>query len=186
MHWMIEVEVKAHVNDPKLVERSIIALGASPIGIEAQVDTYYSVPYRDFAETDEAIRIRVQGNKSFLTYKGPKMDSVSKTRKEYEVEVNDADCMGDILSSLGFAPVATIVKKRKKYRLVDFIISLDEVRNLGDFIEVEVSLMDSKSHEDKVESIFRLFEKLGIGRDESIRKSYLEMIRERSLIVGLS
>ncbi|MDP2841008.1 MAG: class IV adenylate cyclase [Candidatus Methanoperedens sp.] len=177
---MIEVEVKARVNDPKLVERSIIALGASPIGIEAQADTYYSAPYRDFAKTDEALRIRVQDNKCFLTYKGAKLDTISKTRKEYEVEVNDADNMGNILSSLSFTPVATIVKKRKKYRLGDFIISLDEVRNLGDFMEVEVSIRDSKSHEDKVESIFRLFEKLGVSRDESIRKSYLEMILEKS------
>ncbi len=177
---MIEVEVKARVLDPKLVERSIIALGASPIGIEAQADTYYGAPYRDFAKTDEALRVRVQDNKYFLTYKGPKMDSVSKTRKEYEVEFNDAESMGNILSSLGFSPVATLVKKRKKFRLGDFLISLDEVRKLGDFMEVEVSLRDSKSHEDKVESIFRLFEKLGINRDKSIRKSYLEMMLEMS------
>lgn len=176
---MIEVEVKAHINDPKLVERSIIALGASPIGIEEQVDTYYSAPHRDFANSDEALRIRVQDNNCFLTYKGPKMDRISKTRKEYEVEVNDAESMGIILSSLSFAPVATLVKKRKKYRLGDFIISLDDVRNLGDFIEVEVSLKDSKSYEDKVESIFKLFEKLDISRDDSIRKSYLEMILEK-------
>jgi len=173
---MIEVEVKARVYDPGLMERSIIAMGASTIGIEVQVDTYYSAPYRDFAKTDEALRIRVQDNKCFLTYKGARMDSISKTRKEYEVEVNDADNMGNILSSLNFTPVATIVKRRKKYRLGDFIISLDEVRNLGNFMEVEVSIRDSTSHEDKVESIFRLFEKLGISRDDSIRKSYLEMI----------
>jgi adenylate cyclase class 2 len=177
---MIEVEVKTRINDPKLVERSIIALGASPVGIEAQADTYYSAPYRDFAKTDEALRIRVQDNKCFLTYKGARMDSISKTRKEYEVEVNDTDNIGNILSSLNFTPVATIVKKRKKYRLEDFIISLDEVRNLGNFMEVEVSIRDSKSHEEKVESIFRLLKKLGVSRNESIRKSYLEMILEKS------
>lgn len=177
---MIEVEVKARIKDPKGVERSIIALGASPTGIETQADTYYSAPYRDFAKTDEALRIRVQDNKYFLTYKGPRMDTISKTRKEYEIEVNDADCMGDILSSLGFAPVATIVKRRKKYRLGDFIVSLDDVRNLGYFIEAEVSIGDSKSHEDKVDSIFRLFEKLGINKEESIRASYLEMILAKS------
>ncbi len=177
---MIEVEVKARASDNKLVERSIIELGASPIGIETQADTYYSAPYRDFGKTDEALRVRVQDNKYFLTYKGPKMDGVSKTRKEYEVEFNDAGSMGNILSSLGFAPIATIVKKRKMFRLGDFLISLDEVRKLGDFIEVEISIRDSKSHEDKVESIFRLFEKLGINREESIRKSYLEMILEKS------
>ncbi len=177
---MIEVEVKMRINDPKLVERSIIVMGAVPVGIEAQADTYYRAPFRDFAKTDEALRVRVQDKKYFLTYKGPRMDSVSKTRKEYEVEVNDADILGNILSSMNFSPVATIVKKRKKYRLGEFIISLDKVRELGDFIEVEVSLQDSKSHEEKVESIFRLFEKLGLGRDESIRKSYLEMMLEIS------
>ena len=177
---MIEVEVKAQVNDPKHAERSIVALGASPIGIETQADTYYSVPYRDFEKTDEALRIRVQNNKYFFTYKGPKMDSVSKTRTEYEVEVNDADVLGNILSSMSFVPVATIVKRRKKYRMGDFIISLDEVRNLGDFMEIEVSIRDSKYHEEKLEGIFRLFEKLGIAREASIRKSYLEMILEKS------
>src|SRR4030067_1920043 len=110
---MIEVEVKARVNDQKQAERTIIALGASPIGIETQADTYYSVPYRDFAKTDEALRVRVQNNKYFFTYKGPKMDSVSKTRKEYEVEVNDTDDLGNILSSMSFVQVATIVTRRK-------------------------------------------------------------------------
>ncbi len=175
---MIEVEVKTRINDPKLAERSIIAMGAVPIGIESQVDTYYSATFRDFSKTDEALRVRVQDNKYFLTYKGPKIDGISKTRKEYEIEVNDADILGNILSSLNFTPVATIVKKRKKYRLGDFIISLDDVRKLGNFMEIEIPVHDSKSHEEKVESVFRLFEKLGISRDESIRKSYLEMMLE--------
>ena len=39
---MIEIEIKARVEDPKDMERSIIALGAEPIGIENQADTYYN------------------------------------------------------------------------------------------------------------------------------------------------
>ena len=172
---MIEVEVKARINDPKHIERSIIAIGATPIGIENQADTYYNTSSRDFAQTDEALRIRVQDNKYFLTYKGPKMDTVSKTRKEFEVEINDANNMGNILSSLGFFPVATIVKKRKRYRIGDFFIALDNVRNLGDFIEVEIDLRDSRNYEEKVEIIFKFIEKLGIDRASTVRESYLEM-----------
>jgi adenylate cyclase class 2 len=172
---MIEVEVKARVEDPKDVERAIIALGAAPIGIENQADTYYNTPFHDFAKTDEALRIRVQDNKYLLTYKGPKMDRFSKTREEFEVEINDANNMGNILSSLGFFPVATIVKKRKKYRMGDFFIAIDNVRNLGDFIEVEINLKESRNYEEKVESIFRFIEKLGISRDSTVRESYLEM-----------
>lgn len=173
---MIEIEVKARLDDPKQMERTVIALGASPLGIESQADTYYNTPYRDFGKTDEALRIRVQDGVSFLTYKGPKMDRVSKTRKEFQTGINDANTMGNILSSLGFFPVATVTKKRKNFRLGDFFISLDEVRNLGDFIEIEMSVKDSWNYEEKVESIFKLIEKLGISRESTIRSSYLEMV----------
>ncbi len=173
---MIEIEVKARVDDPKRLERAIVALGATPIGIENQTDTYYNSQYNDFGKTDEALRIRVQDGSYFLTYKGPKMDRVSKTRKEFQVDINDADGMGKILTSLGFFSVATVTKKRKNFRLGDFIIALDDVRNLGNFMEIEIAVKDSKKYEEKVELIFKFIEKLGISRKSTIRSSYLEMI----------
>ncbi|MCX9080940.1 MAG: class IV adenylate cyclase [Candidatus Methanoperedens sp.] len=177
---MIEIEVKAFVEDPKKMERSIIELGATPIGIESQADTYYNAPYRDFGKTDEALRIRVQDGESMLTYKGPKMDFISKTRKEVQTKILDTESMGNILSSLGFFPVATVSKKRKNFRIGDFTISLDEVRNLGNFIEVEITVKDPRNHTEKVESIFKFIAKLGITRESTIRKSYLEMILEKN------
>ena len=177
---MIEIEVKAGVEDPKSIERCIIELGATPIGIETQADTYYNAPDRDFGKTDEALRIRVQDGKSVLTYKGPKMDAISKTRKEVQTEIKDTDNMGNILSALGFFPVATVSKKRKNFRIGDFYISLDEVRNLGHFIEVEIAVKDPRNYEEKVESIFKFMAKLGIDRESTIRKSYLEMVLEKN------
>ncbi len=175
---MIEVEVKACVKDPKKVERSIIELGAVPVGIENQADTYYNSSSRDFEKTDEALRMRVHDQKYFLTYKGPKMDNISKTREEYQVEINDVNSMGSMLSALGFFPVGTVIKKRKNYRMGDFHISLDDVRNLGNFIEIEIPAKNPRNYEGKVESIFKIIEKLGITRESTIRKSYLEMILE--------
>lgn len=176
---MIEIEVKAHVDDARKMERAIIALGATPIGIQGQADTYYNALHRNFEKTDEALRIRVEDGDAFLTYKGPKIDKVSKTRQEFQTVINEPETMGNILSSLGFFPVATVTKRRKNYRLGDFFISLDEVRNLGNFIEIEISVKDSKNYQEKVESIFKFIEKLGINRDDTIRSSYFEMILEK-------
>lgn len=177
---MIEVEVKVSVEDPKQMERSIIELGATPIGIDAQADTYYNAPHRDFGKTDEALRIRVQDGHSILTYKGPKMDDVSKTRKEVQVQIDDTENIGNILSSLGFFPVAIVTKKRKNFRIGDFYIALDEVRDLGNFMEVEITVKDPKNFREKVESIFKFMAKLGIKRESTIRKSYLEMMLEKN------
>ena len=177
---MIEIEVKARVEDPRKLERAIIAFGATPLGIVKQADTYYNSPNRDFGDTDEALRIRVEDGESFLTYKGPKLDKVSKTREEFQTEINDVSTMGNILSSLGFIPVATVIKKRKNFRIGDFLIALDEVRNLGDFVEIELNAKNSNNCEEKVETLLKFIEKLGISRKVTIRKSYLEMILERS------
>jgi len=84
--------------------------------------------------------------------------------------------MGNILTSLGFIPVATVTKRRKYYRLGDFFISLDEVHDLGSFIEIEIPVKNSKNYEEKVESILKIIEKLGLDRTTTIRESYLEMI----------
>lgn len=176
---MIEIEVKVGLNDPKRVERSLIAFGATPIGIEEQADTYYNSPERDFGKTDEALRIRGGDKEFYLTYKGPKLDKVSKTRTEVEVSINDAYSMGEILSALGFTPVRNVVKKRKKYRLGELLISLDEVRGLGSFMEVEFLAKDSHSNNEKLESIFKFIEKLGISRESTIRESYLEMMLKK-------
>ena len=49
-----------------------------------QVDTYFSHPARDFAATDEALRIRSIDQENFVTYKGPKLDATTKTRREID------------------------------------------------------------------------------------------------------
>ncbi len=177
---MIEIEVKAMVEDPKQMERSLIELGATPIGIEIQADTYYNAPHKDFKKTDEALRIRIQDGKAILTYKAPKIDAISKTRTEIQTEIGDSDSMGNILSALGFSPVATISKKRKNFRLGDFSISLDEVRDLGNFMEIEIAARDSRYYQEKVERIFKFMEKLGKRRESTIRESYLEMLFEKN------
>ncbi|MCZ7380752.1 MAG: CYTH domain-containing protein [Candidatus Methanoperedens sp.] len=55
---MIEIEVKARVDDARKIERAIISMGATPIGIQDQADTYYNAPHRNFETTDEALRCK--------------------------------------------------------------------------------------------------------------------------------
>ncbi|MFB6073835.1 MAG: class IV adenylate cyclase [Haloarculaceae archaeon] len=54
---MYEVEVKVRAEHAP-VERALDAAGAAFLGSVTQEDTYYDAPHRDFAATDEALRIR--------------------------------------------------------------------------------------------------------------------------------
>lgn len=173
----IEIEAKAYAKNLRVIEQRILDIGAKFTWEGEQVDTYYNHPMRDFAETDEALRIREVEDKTFLTYKGPKIDSITKTREEIKVQVQDSFPISDILLKLGFKEVFRVKKHRKKFQLDEFKICLDSVENLGDFVEIERSV-SSEVTEEKVseirDDILKTMEEWGLAELE--RKSYLELL----------
>ncbi|MDQ1251406.1 MAG: adenylate cyclase, class 2, partial [Euryarchaeota archaeon] len=63
---MIEVEVKVRA-DHEQIRPILKKIGAVKIKTEIQSDTYFAAPHRDFAKTDEALRIRSLDDHSVLT-----------------------------------------------------------------------------------------------------------------------
>ena len=171
---MIEIEVKARA-DHERIRELLRDHGARAIGVEHHCDTYYNAPHRDFSITDEALRIRIVNERAVLTYKGKKLDAVSKTREEFETDV-DGDTMRNILLSLGFIESGVVKKTRAVFEFEDLTICLDSVDGLGEFIEVE-TIVESESDVELYRArVFGFMEKLGIGQEDSIRVSYLEML----------
>ena len=87
------------------------SLEGRDFGTSFQVDEYYAHPTRDFAATDEALRLRTENDLTVITYKGPKLDRETKTREEFEVSVANRATMASILDRLGFQSVMTISKR---------------------------------------------------------------------------
>ena len=170
---MIEVEVKARAL-PDTLDK-IISLGAAFAGTENHRDLYFNSPQRDFRKSDEALRIRIKEEGARLTYKGPKLDQETKTRKELTAKIDSPDEMAEILSALGFVLSAEVRKRRTKYALGDVTFALDEVEGLGAFLEVEIS--GEADYEEQRRRVLSLLEKLGMGK--SIRSSYLELLEEK-------
>ncbi|MDF1538264.1 MAG: class IV adenylate cyclase [Candidatus Thorarchaeota archaeon] len=183
-----EVEVKIAVHDPLIIETSLIKLGAKKTKIESQTDAYFNHPSRDFEVTDEALRIRlIEGipleadsasapvQETEVTYKGPKIDSTTKTRLELSLGIDDIDTATAILEQLGFRSVAKIRKRRSFFLFDDTVISIDDVEHVGTFLELE-RVVDSMELIPSARAlIFSQLEKLGIMQSESIRNSYLEL-----------
>ena len=82
---MYEVEQKYPVADVKAIEDRLGRLGASWHGTAEQVDRYFNHPSRDFAVTDEALRLRSTAAGVAITWKGPRLDATAKTRREIEL-----------------------------------------------------------------------------------------------------
>lgn len=179
-----EVELKFRVEYLAAVEAVLEKLGTQLGGPSEQLDTYYSHPARDFAQTDEALRIRRQGQETFITYKGPKVDALTKTRREIELPLgrgqNAAEQFGQMLEALGFKPVATVRKLRRIGHLAwqgaDVEIAVDAVDGLGPFVELELQ-SDAEGLDAARQKLASLAEQLQLSNSE--RRSYLELLLQR-------
>jgi adenylate cyclase class 2 len=175
---MYEVELKVRA-DHGPVRRRLAAVGAERVGAVTQTDSYYDAPHREFAATDEALRLRRERREgeatTTLTYKGPLVDEETKTRVEHETDVDDPDATEEMLAALGFEPAATVEKRRERYRLGDYAVTLDDVDGLGEFVEVERRADDTDLDAAR-EGAFDLLERLGLDDAGTIRTSYLGML----------
>ena len=93
---------------------------------------------------------------------------------EYETVVANGQIMLTIFKILGYHVQWTIHKSRKIYHFEDFEIALDNVKELGLFIEIELKNHDNRTHSG-LARIFNLLRKIGITKFKKLRRGYLSM-----------
>lgn len=181
---MLEIELKFPVARHDVVEKRLAEWAATPADPVVQIDRYFAHPARDFAQSDEAFRMRSVGHDNFVTYKGPVLDRQVKTRREIEVPIapgaEAAAQFREILEALGFREVRAVEKRRTAWRFTnagrDFELTLDDVAGLGLYVEIE-TLAESSQKEDAQDALLNIARELNLGKPE--RRSYLALLLER-------
>ena len=192
---MYEVEVKVPA-DVDAVRDRLRAAGAERVNARRQRDAYYDAPHRDFAETDEALRIRREtplldgiggttetgsaadstAETTKLTYKGPRLDEGSKTREEHETGVDDGEAMAGALSGLGFEPAAVVEKRREFWSFAGFTVTLDAVDGVGEYVDIEREVDDEDAIEATRDEALAALDRLGLDGGSQVRTSYLGLL----------
>ena len=184
MHFEVEQKHRVDVFESLQLDILLAARGAKLGPPIEQSDQYFAHPCRDYAKTDEALRIRTIGDMSCITYKGPKLDTTTKTRRELELPLATGEVgrrqFAELLTALGFTPVATVIKVRRPFQLnyagYEVQGAYDVVDKLGVFIELEL-LVDEAGLDEAKRAIRELATELELG--PAIRESYLEMLLAR-------
>lgn len=195
---MFEVEIKFAVSEPNAYKKRLKELlGVTLDTAKTQTDLFFQGIDRDFALTDECLRIRMHDDEIFLTYKGARRGKDSKTREELEfplvpVAQKDEEAKRGqlspemlqstfrrwklLLTRLGFRESATLSKQRCEGTFVfeghQVNITLDELP-FGYFSEVEIVCSTQDEQFAATESLKRLTSVLGTG--QPIRETYLEL-----------
>ena len=191
---MLEIEMKFRVANAAEYERLISeTLGASFGAPTVESDVFFTNEALGFPNEGKSLRIRRRGNYLAATFKGPRLDSQTKTREEIELTLVDerpelseenARRVDEARANwirfyerLGFSQYGVVTKSRRRasteYGGRQFEITLDEIDGLGVFTELEVSA-EKEEFADARAVVMLLAQKLGLR--ETVTSSYLSMV----------
>jgi len=126
------LELKARYASPQKAHRCAASCGAARQPDLVQQDTYYRVP-RGRLKLREA-----QGEPPELIYYERSAESTERWSRFIREPVADAAGIGQILEA-AFGVLAVVRKRREVYLFRDARIHIDDVEELGTFVEFEVT-----------------------------------------------
>jgi adenylate cyclase, class 2 len=135
----LEREIKLRFPSAEAARAAVAGLGATPLlGRRLQEDALLDTPEGLLQGRRSALRIRMEGGKSRVTFKGPVQPSTMKVREEVETVVGDGQVLQRIFEELGLQVWFRYEKYREEFSYDDVIIAVDETP-VGVYVEIEGS-----------------------------------------------
>ncbi len=177
----LEIEAKMNLADPAVMADRLRDRGATLLGRVLEVNTFFDTRSRALVASDSGLRVRAVrdlesgAEQVIVTHKGPNLPGELKRREETEVTVDDAAAMGRLLERIGYERTLIFQKRRQSWKLGGCKVELDELPELGHFIEIEGP--------DEA-AVMKVRQELGLAAEPLIRRGYATMLGELAKIRG--
>ena len=133
----IEREIKLCFESADEARAKALALGVTPLrGRRLQEDALLDTDDEQLRRRRCVLRVRKEGGKSLLTFKGPVQPGLMKLREEHETVVADGEVLLTMLEQLGLHVWFRYEKYREEFSADDVVIAIDETP-MGTFVELE-------------------------------------------------
>jgi predicted adenylyl cyclase CyaB len=168
----LNVEIKATCSDTGRIREYLVNHHADFIGTDEQTDTYFNV-------SNGRLKLR-EGNieNNLIFYERPDQAG-PKDSKFHLIKIEKSNPLKDVLElSVG---VKVVVKKRRDIFYLDNVkFHIDEVENLGSFIEIEAGNITSAFPQNKLKEQCEYYMlQFGISPDQLIEVSYSDMLLQK-------
>jgi adenylate cyclase class 2 len=172
---MREIEIKLRVKDHASLERKLGEIGCVLSAPIHQHDTIYSKDgdtsiWEGMKEGYIIVRIRRDDRGAIFTLKQQRTNEHDNI--ECETRIEDGDKMHQALVLMSFAPGVEVKKVRRKGKLGDDEICLDQVEGLGAFVELERMAADDADPATIAEDLYKKLESMGLSRADEEKRGY--------------
>lgn len=170
-----EIQIKLPINNPGQIRKKLEDLKTEKAETKWQQDIYFEAPGWKPPKTDELMRIRQEGGKYILAYKGPARGKEIRIKPKIEFQIDPN--LKDVLEKIGYKKTLQINKEREKYLLEGIEITLDKVEDLGEFMELRT---ENPKDEEKIKNLIK---KLELDSKSATKESYFElMLKKRGVV----
>jgi len=174
----MEIEVKVRLKNLESVKNRLIERGAVFKEPVVQEDMYFKPgnfdPKKVQGPGDFIVRIRKEERKHRLTLKA--LTDILGAWREHETKIENPKEMENILKAANFTNVFTLNKTRVLGKLGEFEICMDDVKELGKFMEVGLI---SEEKEKPRNRIVEFLKELGFEEKDIEKRGYGEIIGEK-------
>jgi predicted adenylyl cyclase CyaB len=166
------VEVKAFLADPETTRRLVAEAADGPPETLDQTDTFFR------AGTGRLkLRELGSGRAELIHYSRPDTPDPAESRFE-RAAVGDAPALRALLSSaLGVA--GTVRKRRLLYHVGRTRVHLDDVRDLGWFLELEVQMAEGEPAAAGALEAEGLLRRFAVPPEALVAEAYVDLLRRR-------
>ena len=177
----MEIELRVKIKNTELLKKKLKQLPdiVETKSDERQIDTYL----KNENDTERKLVIRIRknytSNQALLTFKGKAISKYDIAWQDYDTTIENPDQLEDVLVSNGYIYVCLIDKLRQSFSYKDFEINIDNVKNLGLFIEIEKNGTKNEVENIKKE-IIELLNKLGLNNSDIINQGYVQLILNKN------
>jgi len=182
---MNEIEVKAKLKDKEKAIKILKEMGAEFLDTKIQKDaTFWPNELKNNEEhhplKTNFMRIREQESngikKVIFTLKQPQTNQTDCIEHEIEIDEEDIPELKSIISMLGYYEYITIEKKRIIVKIKDIEVCIDDVLNLGSYIELE-KFAPAEESEKIQEELYSILESLGVQKEDWVYDGYDILVR---------
>lgn len=133
---MLEVELKARIEDPEAVERMISSFARFIKKVDKS-DSYWHGPgWRDKRGT-RGFRVRSEGNTFVVTFKSKRLDGGFEVNQEREFEISDPAIFEEFVRRIHCEPYYRKRKIGSAYEYEGMTLEVLRVEGAGSFLEIE-------------------------------------------------
>ncbi len=179
---MKEIEVKAKIKDIDSLKQKLISMGCVFGEPKIQEDVIFLPEGVSYPKIDMApvARVRNSGGIITLTVKKRLINDNFLIKTEREVVVDNQQEAINIVKDMNFHEALKINKKRIACKYEDMAICIDEVAELGNFMEVEKMVQDDSVDDLAVQNtLFNFLQSLEIFADDRVTTGYDNLMYEK-------